>query len=73
MSKFTVEETNLICIYNTGTRTGLIAELSEMKNHLEDDETQLLELTQKVISKLTSMKDEEFDSISSELIADFGQ
>ena len=73
MSKFTVEETNLICIYNTGTRTGLIAELSEIKNHLEDDETQLLELTQKVISKLTSMKDEEFDSISSELIADFGQ
>lgn len=73
MSKFTVEETNLICIYNTGTRTGLIAELSEMKNHLEDDETQLLELTQKVISKLTNMKDEEFDSISSELIADFGQ
>ena len=30
MDKFTVEETNLICIYNTGTRESLLEELSEM-------------------------------------------
>jgi hypothetical protein len=71
MSKFTVEETNLICIYNTGTRVGLITELSEMQNHLEQDETELLELTQKVIGKLTNMSDEEFNNIAKELIADF--
>jgi len=71
MSKFTVEETNLICIYNTGTRTGLIAELSEMQTHLEQDENELLELTQKVIGKLTNMSDEEFDNIARELVADF--
>jgi hypothetical protein len=71
MGKFTVEETNLICIYNTGTRTGLITELLEMQNHLEQDETELLELTQKVIVKLTNMSDEEFDNIATELIADF--
>ncbi|MGD9568658.1 MAG: transposon-transfer assisting family protein [Sedimentibacter sp.] len=71
MSKFTVEETNLICIYNTGTRTGLIAELSEMQNHLKQDEIQLLELTQKVIGKLTNMNDEELDSIATKFIANF--
>lgn len=71
MSKFTVEETNLICIYNTGTRVGLITELSEMQTHLEQDETELLELTQKVIGKLTNMSDEDFDNIARELVADF--
>lgn len=71
MSIFTVDETNLICIYNNGTRVGLITELSEMQTHLEQDETELLELTQKVIGKLTNMSDEEFNNIARELIADF--
>lgn len=44
MSKFNVEETNLMCIYNTGSRTGLFSELTEMKTHLGKDETELLEL-----------------------------
>mgnify|MGYP001950130160 CR=1 FL=1 len=71
MSKFTVEETNLICIYNTGTRTGLLSELSQMRNHLEQDEIELLELSQSVIDKVTAMSNGEFDSIVAELIADF--
>lgn len=71
MSKFNLEETNLMCIYNTGSRTGLLSELMEMQTHLGQDETELLELTEKVIGKLNSMSDEEFDSISEELIADF--
>ena len=40
MSKFTIEERNLICIYNTGSRTGLLSELTQMKTHLEQDETE---------------------------------
>ena len=71
MSKFTVDEINLICIYNNGTRVGLITELSEMQDHLEQDETELLELIQKVVVKLTNMSDEEFNNIARELIADF--
>jgi hypothetical protein len=71
MSKFTVEETNLICIYNTGTRTGLLSELSQMRNHLEQDEIELLQLSQSVIDKVTAMSNGEFDSIVAELIADF--
>lgn len=71
MSKFNLEETNLMCIYNTGSRTGLLLELTEMKTHLGQDETELLELTQSVINKLNTMSDDEFDSIAEELIADF--
>ena len=61
MSNFTVEETNLMCIYNTGTRMGLLLELSKMQTHLGKDETELMELTHSVIGKLTAMTDEEFD------------
>ncbi len=71
MSKFTVEETNLMCIYNTGSRTGLLSELTQMQTDLEQDETELLELTQSVIDKLSAMSDDEFDSITAELVADF--
>ena len=71
MSRFTVEETNLMCIYNTGTRAGLLLELSEMQTHLGKDETELMNLTHSVIDKLTAMTDKEFDSITAELVADF--
>jgi hypothetical protein len=71
MVRFTVEERNLICIYNTGSRVGLLSEITLMKTHLEKDETELLELTQSVMDKITAMGDDEFDSITSELIADF--
>lgn len=71
MSRFTVEESNLMCIYNTGSRADLIAELTEMQNHLAADETELLALTKTVMEKLSAMNDEEFESISAELIPNF--
>ena len=70
MSRFTVEETNLMCIYNVGSRTDLLSELSAMQKHLQTDETELLYLTKSVIDKLTAM-DAEFENISDELIGDF--
>lgn len=71
MSTFNVEETNLMCIYNTGSRTGLLSELTQMQTHLEQDETELLELTQSVVDKLNAMSDDEFDNVTAELVADF--
>lgn len=71
MSRFTVEETNLMCIYNVGSRADLISELSEMQKHLEADETELLDLTKTVLNKLTAMSESEFESIADELIPDF--
>ena len=71
MSRFTVEESNLMCIYNTGSRTDLLSELTEMQSHLAADETELLALTKTVMDKLSVMNDEEFESLSGELIPDF--
>lgn len=69
--KFTVEEKNLICIYNTGSREGLLSELTQMQTHLEQNETELLGLSQSVMDKIIVMNDGEFDRITAELIADF--
>lgn len=71
MEKFTVEETNLMCIYDTGTRSGLIAELEAMRTHLEPDETELSELTRSVTEKLRAMSDEEYAGLSETLIPDY--
>ena len=71
MNRFTVEESNLMCIYNTGSRADLLSELAQMKNHIAADETELLALTKTVTEKLSAMSDEEFESLSGELIPDF--
>lgn len=70
MENFTFEEMNLMCIYNTGTREGLIGALTEMRGYLELDETELLMLTDSTLEKLSCMSDEAFDAL--ELYPDFG-
>ncbi len=69
--KFTVEETNLMCIYGTDSRTELIKELEEMQVHLQADETELKTLSNSVITKLKEMTDKEFEEVKPELLADF--
>ena len=66
---FTFEEMNLMCIYNTGSRTGLMESLTEMRGHLEQDETELMELTDSALDKLRTKTDAEFDDL--ELYPDF--
>lgn len=63
MKNFTFDETMLMAIYNTGTREGLIRELTDMRKYLEPDESELLDLTDSVIEKLESMTDAEFDAL----------
>ena len=48
----TFEERQLMSLYNTGTRTGLIAALEEMRGYLATDETELRELTDSAIAKM---------------------
>lgn len=69
MGNFTFEETNLLCIYNTGSRTGLIDTLMEMRGHLEPDEAELRKLTDSALEKLQAMSDAEFTEL--ELYLDF--
>ena len=45
MSNFTFDEINLMCIYNTGTRAGLMQALTDMRKYLEPDETELRDST----------------------------
>lgn len=71
MNTFTFEETNLLCIYNTGSRTGLIEALSDMRQELAPDEDQLRSLTDSVLNKLRNMTDDQFAQL--ELYPDFGE
>ena len=71
MMNFTHDEINLMAIYNTGNRAGLIEELTAMRGYLEADETELRELTDSVIAKLKRMTNAEFDAL--DLIPDFDE
>ena len=66
---FTNDELNLMCIYDTGTRTGLLDALTTMKEVLEPEETELREMTDSVIDKLSAMTDAEYAEL--ELFPDF--
>ncbi|QNK40740.1 transposon-transfer assisting family protein [Caproicibacter fermentans] len=66
---FTNDEINLMCIYNTGTREGLIAELTQMRGYLGAEETELLALTDSALGKLRGMSDEEYAAL--DLFPDF--
>ena len=59
---------NLLCIYNTGSRGGLIENLTEMRGELSLEET---ELTDSALSKLQAMSDAEFAEL--ELFPDFSE
>lgn len=71
MNTFTFEETNLLCIYNTGSRTGLMEALTDMRQELAPDEHQLRSLTNSVLNKLRNMTDDQFAQL--ELYRDFGE
>lgn len=66
---FTNDEMNLMCIYDTGSRTGLINALSEMRKELDTDEAALRELIDSVLNKLSAISDEDYAKL--ELYPDF--
>ncbi len=54
---FTVEETNLICIFQSDSRTKVIDDIHKALKHIDDDD--LVELSVRVAGKLEKMSDEE--------------
>ena len=68
---FTHDEITLMAIYNTGSRAGLIEELTAMRGYLEADEVELREMTDSAIAKLKRMTDAEFDAL--DLVPDFDE
>ncbi len=69
--RFTIEEINLICMYDTGTRTGLIGALTDMIGYLQEDEAELRALAESVISQMHAMTDEEYAQIQQEFIPNY--
>lgn len=57
-SQFTVEETNLISIFEDRSREKVIQNIHDVKKHLDDKG--MLELVSRVLKKLESMSDEKF-------------
>lgn len=69
MEKFSIEEINLMCIYDTGTRAGLIEELKGIMPELTIEDEELAELIQMTIKKLAEISDQEYRNLI--LIPDF--
>ena len=71
MPEFEPDEKNLIILYNTGTRQGLIHELKEMLPYLEADQDILRDMAQAVMKKLNRMTDTQFTAFCAKLEPDF--
>ena len=71
MVQFNTEEQNLICLYDPGSRDGLIHELQTMQEFLLPDERNLRALTRRVIRKVKRMTDEEYEELEKALFQDY--
>jgi hypothetical protein len=60
-----------MCIYDAGTREGLIAELTQMRGYLSAGETELLALSDSALEKLLNMNDTEYAEL--DLFPDFDE
>ena len=61
MGKFTVEEINFICVFNTENKTELIKEIGRILQYIKDRE--MKELAGNVLAKLQNMTDEELAEV----------
>ena len=61
MNNFTVEEINLMCVFDAKGRTELIEDIGRVLPHLDDRDME--ELANRVIVKLQNMTDEEFAEV----------
>ena len=68
MMEFTIEEINLMCIYDTGTRQGLMDALKAMYSDLLPEEAELRQLTENVLARLNGMRDDEYAQMQESLI-----
>ena len=66
----TYEEQQLMALYNSGgTRAAMIAELREVRGYLDSGDTDILELIDSALAKLTAMTDADFEAL--ELFPDY--
>ena len=58
---FTVEEINLICVFAGESRSEVIEDIERALPYLDD--TDMAELSNRIIGKLRNMTDEEFEQL----------
>lgn len=63
------DEHQIMSLYDTGTREGLIKALEEMRGNLTDEDTDISKITDSCIEKLGVMTDEEYAEL--ELFPEF--
>ena len=66
MSKFTVEEINFMCVFETQDRTDMIGQIRQVMPHIKDSDME--DLSRQVLRKLEGMTDKEFAEISLEAV-----
>lgn len=64
MDKFTVEEVNLMCVFEGQDRMRMIADIKNVIPHIQDSD--MVELAGQVLEKLEATSDEEFAQVALE-------
>ena len=68
MMEFTIEEIDLVCICDTGTRQGLMDVLKAMLGDLLPEEVEFRQLTENVLARFNGMTDDEYAQMQDSLI-----
>ena len=66
MSKFTVEEINFMCVFETQDRTDMIGQIRQVMPYIKDSDME--DLSRQVLRKLDGMTDKEFAENSLEAV-----
>ena len=61
MNRFTVEETNLLSIYQEGSKAQLVANINAALLYMEED---MRELAKRALSKVDALTEEEFAELT---------
>ena len=62
MDTFTVEEINLMCVFEGQDRSGMIADIKNVISHIQDSD--MVELSKQVLEKLEAMSDEDYAEVA---------
>lgn len=68
-NSFTYDEINLMCIYDVGSRKGLIKELNRTLALMSKEDAELVSITESAITKLQDMTDDQYSVL--ELYPDY--
>lgn len=68
-NSFTHDEINLMCIYDVGSRKGLIKELNRTLALMSKEDAELASITESAITKLQNMTDDQYSVL--ELYPDY--